>query len=157
MTAPLPLDILLVEDDPNDMEMITRALKKNNLANRLLTIDNGADALDFLFGRGTFGGHNQGNRPKVILLDIKLPKVDGLEVLRQIKLDERTKTLPVVMVTSSREDSDLQKAYAYGANSYVVKPVNSSEFSDAIVKVGFYWLQVNESLFLRAGAITRIT
>jgi two-component system, response regulator len=149
MTEMLSLDILLVEDNPNDVEMTVRALKKHNIAHRLMILENGAEALDFIFCRGVYHRREIAMRPYVILLDIKLPKVDGLEVLRQIKSDTRTKSIPVVMVTSSREDPDVQNAFSSGANSYVVKPVQSDEFSEAIRQLGHYWLRINEPFSLR--------
>ena len=138
------VDILLVEDNSQDAELIIRALKKHNLANRLFTVEDGVEALDFLFGRGQYAQREVGNRPKVVLLDLKLPKLNGLEVLQIIKTDEQTRTIPVVMVTSSREDPDIQTAYELGANSYVVKPVDFDAFMEAMSHLGFYWLLVNQ-------------
>jgi two-component system response regulator len=119
------IDILLVEDNPQDAEMTIRALRKHNIANPLHVAEDGADALDFIFGRGAFVGRNVSRPPKVILLDLKLPKVNGLEVLKAVKSDERTRSIPVVVVTSSREAPDVKASYALCANSYVVKPVDS--------------------------------
>jgi two-component system, response regulator len=141
-----PLDILLVEDNPEDAELMLRALNKHNLANRVMVIENGAEALDLIFHRGAYRDRSRSQCPRVILLDLKLPKVDGLEVLQAIKSDLQTKSIPVVIVTSSREDPDLRKAYALGANSYVVKPVEFEEFSEAMSHLGLYWLLVNEPL-----------
>jgi two-component system response regulator len=138
------VDILLVEDNPRDVELIVRALKKRNLANRLFAVEDGAEALDFIFCRGQYAWREVAHPPKVILLDLKLPKVNGLEVLRAIKADERTRTIPVVIVTSSGEDPDIQAAYALGANSYVVKPVEFDTFQEAMSHLGFYWLLVNQ-------------
>jgi two-component system response regulator len=138
------VDILLVEDNPRDAELTMRALKKNNLANNVHVVEDGADALDFLFCRGAYETRNGAAHPKVVLLDLKLPKVSGLEVLEAIKADETTRSIPVVIVTSSREDPDIKAAYALGANSYVVKPVDFHAFSDAMSNVGFYWLLVNQ-------------
>ena len=138
------VDILLVEDNPQDAELTTRALKKNNLANRLFTVEDGAEALDFIFCRGMYATREAGNSPKVILLDLKLPKVSGLEVLRVLKQDERTRSIPVVVVTSSREDPDIKTAYGLGANSYVVKPVDFDAFAEAVSSLGLYWLLVNQ-------------
>ena len=138
------VDILLVEDNPQDAELTTRALKKNNLANRLFTVEDGAEALDFIFCRGMYATREAGNSPKVILLDLKLPKVSGLEVLRVLKQDERTRSIPVVVVTSSREDPDIKTAYGLGANSYVVKPVDFDAFATAVSSLGLYWLLVNQ-------------
>jgi two-component system response regulator len=141
---PQAVDILLVEDNPQDAELIIRALKKRNLANQLHLVEDGAEALDFILCRGPYGERNLDTPPKVILLDLKLPKVSGLEVLRAIKGEERTRSIPVVIVTSSREDPDIQTAYALGANSYVVKPVNFDVFLDAMSQLGLYWLLLNQ-------------
>ena len=138
------VDILLVEDNPQDAELTTRALKKNNLANRLFTVEDGAEALDFVFCRGKYATRDNGHSPKVVLLDLKLPKVSGLEVLRALKQDERTRSIPVVVVTSSREDPDIKTAYALGANSYVVKPVDFDAFAESVSSLGLYWLLVNQ-------------
>jgi len=139
-----PIDILLVEDNPQDAELTVRALKKRNFANRLFVVENGAEALDFIFCRGKYAQREFVHPPKVVLLDLKLPKVNGLEVLRAIKSAERTRTIPVVMVTSSGEDPDIKSAYELGANSYVVKPVEFDAFSEVMSQVGFYWLLVNQ-------------
>jgi two-component system response regulator len=138
------LDILIVEDNPEDAELTVRALKARHLANRITLAEDGALALDFVFCRGRFAGRDFAERPKVVLLDLKLPKVSGLEVLRALKQDERTRSIPVVIVSSSREDPDIQRAYALGANSYVVKPVDFASFSDAVCQLGLYWLLVNQ-------------
>lgn len=140
-----PVEILLVEDNPRDAELTIRALKKNNLANRLIHVQDGAEALDFLFGRGKYAERKINQRPRLVLLDLKLPKVSGLEVLRTIKQHEQTKNIPVVVVTSSIEDPDIQSAYALGVNSYVVKPVQFEAFSEAISRLGIYWLLVNQN------------
>jgi two-component system, response regulator len=140
------VEILLVEDNPRDAELTIRALKKRNLANRLYHVEDGVDALDFLFARGKFSGRDIHEAPKVVLLDLKLPRVDGLEVLTAIKADERTQTIPVVIVTSSAEDPDVKRAYQLGANSYVIKPVQFDSFMEAMVKVGIYWLMVNHPM-----------
>lgn len=139
------VDILVVEDDPNDAEMMVRVFRKQNIANPISVAEDGAAALDFIFCRGAYAGRDIAQPPKVVLLDLKLPKVNGLEVLKAIKSDERTRSIPVVIVTSSREDPDVRIAYALGANSYVVKPVSSAEFIDAMSKLGLYWLLVNKS------------
>jgi two-component system, response regulator len=144
MTEPLPLDLLIVEDSQDDAELMIRALHKHQLASRIQVLENGAEALDLLFGQGEYAGRGLARPPRVILLDLKLPKVDGLEVLHRIKSSERTKTIPVVIVTSSREYSDIQKAYLWGANGYVVKPIAFDEFSKAIIHLATFWLQVNE-------------
>ena len=132
------VDILLVEDNPRDAELTIRALKKHNLANLLFTVEDGAEALDFIFGRGKYAARDGGQQPKVILLDLKLPKVSGLEVLRALKQDEKTRSIPVVVVTSSREDPDIKTAYGLGANSYVVKPVDFDAFFQAVSSLGLY-------------------
>ena len=140
------VEILLVEDNPRDAELTIRALKKKNLANNLYHVEDGVEALDFLFGRGKYTGRNINDTPKVVLLDLKLPRFNGLEVLSAMKSDERTKTIPVVIVTSSAEEPDIQKAYQLGANSYVLKPVQFEPFIEAMIKVGIYWLKVNHPL-----------
>jgi two-component system response regulator len=138
------VDILLVEDNPQDAELTIRALKKHNLANRLILVEDGAEALDFIFGRGKYAIRANGDPPRVVLLDLKLPKLSGLEVLRVLKQDERTRSIPVVIVTSSREDPDIKTAYGLGANSYVVKPVDFDAFAEAVSSLGLYWLLVNQ-------------
>jgi len=140
------VEILLVEDNLRDAELTIRALKSHNLANQLFHVEDGATALDFLFGRGKFEERRTDASPRVVLLDLKLPKVDGLEVLRIMKSDERTWTIPVVVVTSSAEDPDIKTAYDLGVNSYVIKPVQFDEFIEAMTKVGVYWLLVNHAL-----------
>lgn len=137
------VEILIVEDNPHDAELTIRAIKKNNLVNKFFVAEDGEEALDFIFCRGKFVGRNFLTPPKVIFLDLKLPKISGLEVLEIIKTDTRTKTLPVVMITSSREDPDVKKAYELGVNSYVVKPVNFNDFLSAMSNTGLYWLLVN--------------
>jgi CheY-like chemotaxis protein len=139
-------EIIIVEDDPNDAELITRALRKHNLANKHILLKDGAEALDFLFGKGSFADEYDDGHPKVILLDLKLPKVNGIEVLRKIKSDERTKKIPVVILTSSREDRDLKDAYDLGVNSYVTKPIKFDEFAKVVSDLGMYWLLLNKSL-----------
>jgi len=141
-----PVEILLVEDNPRDAELTIRALKKNNLANHLVHVEDGAEALDFLFAHGKYEGRSVDDTPRVILLDLKLPKVSGLEVLRLLKEDQRTRMIPVVVVTSSTEDPDMETAYALGANSYVVKPVQFDNFIEAMRHLGIYWLIVNHPL-----------
>jgi CheY-like chemotaxis protein len=138
-----PLEILLVEDNPQDAELAILALRQRDLADHLVHVRDGQEALDFLFGTGHHAGRDVGCQPRVILLDLKLPKVDGLEVLRQIRADERTKTLPVAVFTSSLEESDLHETYRLGANSYLVKPVEFESFCDAICGLGHYWLRLN--------------
>jgi len=139
------VEILLVEDNPHDAEMTIRALRKVNLANRLIHVKDGAEALDFIFSKGAFSERSVGNKPKVILLDIKMPKVDGIEVLRQIKANENTRTIPVVIMTSSKEEQDVITSYNLGVNSYVVKPVDFEGFAKAVSELGFYWLITNQS------------
>ena len=138
------VEILLVEDNPNDAELALRALKKNKLANNILVVTDGEEALDFVFARGAFSDRKVENGPKVILLDLKLPKVDGLEVLRAIKSDPRTKVIPVVVLTSSKEESDVVESYKLGANSYIVKPVEFDKFVAAVKDLGLYWLLLNQ-------------
>jgi len=140
------VEILLVEDNPHDAELTIRALKKANLANQLIHLRDGAEAIDFLFGKGLYADRNIGNRPKVILLDIKMPKVDGIEVLRQLKLHEDTRTIPVVIMTSSKEEQDIITSYDLGVNSYVVKPVDFEGFAKAVSELGFYWLITNQAI-----------
>ena len=139
-------EILLVEDNPHDAEMTMRALKKVNLANKLIHVKDGAQALDFIFARGTYAGRQIENKPKVILLDIKMPKVDGIEVLRQIKSNEATKAIPVVIMTSSKEQQDVITSYNLGVNSYVVKPVDFESFAKAVSELGLYWLITNHAI-----------
>jgi two-component system response regulator len=138
------VEILLVEDNPNDVELTLRALKKRNLANKVHVVKDGAEALEFIFGTGTYAERNINQIPKVILLDLKLPKVDGLEVLRIVKSDERTKVIPVVVLTSSKEESDLVESYKLGANSYITKPVDFDKFAQTVSEMGLYWLLVNQ-------------
>jgi CheY-like chemotaxis protein len=139
------VEILLVEDNPHDAELTLRALKRHNLANNVYVARDGEEALDFIFGSGPFARRSQ-NGLKVILLDLKLPKVGGLEVLQRLKSDEKTKTIPVVVLTSSHEDRDIQKAYELGVNSYVVKPVEFESFAKSVAELGFYWLLLNKPL-----------
>jgi two-component system response regulator len=138
------VEILLVEDNPADVEMTLHALKKNNLTNRVAVVSDGEEALDFLFARGPFSGRRVENGPKVILLDLKLPKVDGLEVLKAVRSDPRTRFFPVVMLTSSREESDIVESYLLGVNSYIVKPVDFEKFVTMVRDLGLYWLLLNE-------------
>ena len=137
------VEILLVEDNPTDAELATLALKERNLANKLVWVKDGAEALDFIFGAGAYAGRKLENGPKVVLLDLRLPKVDGLEVLRRLKTDDRTKRLPVVVVTSSKEDRDVVASYDLGVNSYISKPVDFDEFSKVVSELGLYWLLIN--------------
>ncbi len=137
------VEILLVEDNPSDAELCVRALKKHNLANKLVWVKDGAEALDFVFGTGAYEGRSVSDKPKVILLDLRLPKVDGLQVLRRIKADDRTKIIPVVVVTSSKEDRDVTESYKLGVNSYISKPVGFEEFAQTMSRLGLYWLLIN--------------
>ncbi len=144
MNGTSSIELLLVEDNPQDLELALRALKKGNITNRIEVARDGAEALDFLFCRGAHAGRNITDTPKVVLLDLKLPKVDGLDVLRQIKADPRTRSIPVVVLTSSREQRDLIESYELGVNSYIVKPVNFESFTKAVQDLGLYWLLLNE-------------
>jgi two-component system response regulator len=136
--------ILLVEDNPDDIELTLRSLKKGNIMNEVVVVMDGAEALDYLFGTGSYEGRDTGIMPELVLLDLKLPKVDGMEVLKRLRADERTKLLPVVIFTSSNEEKDLVEGYNHGANSYVRKPVDFSEFAEAVRRLGVYWLLLNE-------------
>jgi CheY-like chemotaxis protein len=138
------VEILLVEDNPTDAELTLRALKKNNLANRVQVVTDGAEALEFIFASGVYKGRDINHKPRVVLLDLKLPKVDGLEVLRKIKSDKRTKDIPVVVLTSSKEEQDRIESYRLGVNSYIVKPVDFTQFSKAVSWLGLYWVLLNE-------------
>jgi two-component system response regulator len=135
--------ILLVEDDSSDEELTLRAFRRSNVASEVAVVRDGAEALDYLFGRGEYSGANARPLPHVVLLDLNLPKLGGLDVLEAIRADERTKTLPVIILTSSGEERDLRAAYALGANSYIVKPVEFSQFSETIQQLGLYWLVLN--------------
>ncbi len=137
--------ILLVEDNPADAELTMRALRRGRVSNQIQLLENGAEALDFMFCRGDYAHRQITNQPKVILLDLKLPKVSGLEVLRQLKADPRTQMTPIVVMTSSAQDSDVIESYKLGVNSYVVKPVDFEQFNKAVEQLGFYWVLVNRS------------
>jgi two-component system response regulator len=137
--------ILLVEDNPDDELLTLRALKKNNVTSEVVVARDGVEALDYLFGAGEYAGRDTGVMPQVILLDLKLPKVDGLEVLRRLRADERTRLLPVVILTSSGEQQDMLDGYGYGANSYVRKPINFEQFVWAVEQLKLYWLRLNEA------------
>ncbi|MCX9026400.1 MAG: response regulator [Candidatus Methanoperedens sp.] len=137
-------NILLVEDNPDDVALTLRALKKNNIANEVIIAKDGVEALDYLFGEGAYSGRDANHIPAVILLDLKLPKVDGLEVLERLRKDDRTKLAPVVVLTSSKEEQDLVRSYKLGANSYIRKPVDFIQFSEAVRQLGLYWLVLNE-------------
>ncbi|MDP2089332.1 MAG: response regulator [Flavobacteriaceae bacterium] len=138
------IEILLIEDNMNDAELTIRALRKNNLANKLAHLKDGAEAIDFIFAEGNYSGRKVENVPKVILLDLKMPKVNGIEVLKKIKSDERTKKIPIVVLTSSKEDPDIQECYRLGVNSYVVKPVQFEQFVKAVSELGLYWMILNQ-------------
>jgi CheY-like chemotaxis protein len=140
------VEILIVEDNARDLELTMRALSRNHLGNRVVAVRDGAEALDFLFAQGQYSHRNVSDSPLVIFLDMKLPKVDGIEVLRQIKADERTRMIPVVMVTSSAQDRDMEESYRLGVNSYVVKPIDFDSFVKTIAELGFYWLAVNHPI-----------
>ena len=137
--------ILLVEDNPDDEALTLRALKKNNIKNEVVVAHDGAEALEYLFGTGKYAGRNTDVLPQVVLLDLKLPKVEGLEVLRRVRADKRTKLLPVVILTSSNEEQDRIDGYGLGANSYVRKPVDFTQFMEAALQLGLYWLILNEA------------
>jgi CheY-like chemotaxis protein len=144
MMVPL-VEILLVEDDPSDMELALQALRVEKLANNIDVARDGEEALDYLFCRGKYARRSFENPPRLVLLDLKLPKVDGLEILKQIKSDSRTKAIPVVVLTSSREEEDLAKSYDLGVNSYIQKPVDWEQFRKVVKEAGLYWLVVNQS------------
>jgi two-component system response regulator len=139
------VEILLVEDNPQDLEMTLRALRKNNVANAITSVTDGDAALDFLFARGKYAERSIDHPPRVVFLDLKLPKVDGIEVLKKVKADERTKKIPVVVVTSSAEERDRVESYQLGVNSYVVKPIEFESFVKTIADLGFYWMAINKS------------
>ncbi len=138
------VEVLLVEDNPADAELALRALKKNNFANNVIVVSDGEEALDFIFARGAFSDRKVENGPKLVILDLKLPKVDGLEVLKAMKSDPRTRIIPVVVLTSSKEESDIVESYKLGVNSYIVKPVDFDKFVESVRTLGFYWLLFNQ-------------
>lgn len=138
------IEILLVEDNVNDIELELRAFRKHNLSNRVFVVRDGAEALDYLFGTGAYVDRHDYSRPKMILMDLKLPKIHGLEVLRRIREDERTRTIPVVILTSSKEEQDLMKSYHLGVNSYIIKPIEFDKFVDMAAEIGLYWLLLNK-------------
>ncbi|MBI4796792.1 MAG: response regulator [Deltaproteobacteria bacterium] len=139
-----PVEIVLIEDNPHDAELALRALKKHGLANKVQLLQDGAEALDFMLGTDASGQRNINHRPKVVLLDLKLPKVDGLEVLRRLKADAHTRSIPVVVMTSSQEEQDIVESYRLGVNSYIVKPVDFDKFAQSVADMGFYWLLLNK-------------
>ncbi|OHD70943.1 MAG: two-component system response regulator [Spirochaetes bacterium RBG_16_49_21] len=141
------IDILLVEDNSSDVELTLRAFKKHNIINPIHVVSDGAEALEFLFANGRYAGRRESRNPKVILLDLKLPKVNGLEVLKKIKEDESTRLIPVVVLTSSREEQDIIQSYKLGVNSFIVKPVDFEKFIDAVRNLGMYWLLMNQPPF----------
>ena len=138
------VEILLVEDNPNDVELALRALRKHHLANRIHVARDGEEALDFMFCRGSYSGRSFHQFPKLILLDLKIPKVDGMEVLRQLKGDVRTRAIPVTILTASREETDMIRGYTLGVNSYIQKPVDFDQFCGAVTQLGMYWLLLNQ-------------
>jgi CheY-like chemotaxis protein len=145
------VEILLVEDNASDAELCMRALKKHNLANKLVWVKDGAEALDFLFATGAYAGRSLVNGPKVILLDLRLPKVDGLDVLRRLKSEDRTRLIPVVVLTSSKEDRDVVESYKLGVNSYISKPVEFDAFVKTVSELGMYWLLINRPPVIASG------
>lgn len=139
-----PISIVLVEDNPTDAELTIRALRRSRIGNQIQLLEDGVEALDFLFCRGNYAHRSMTNQPKVILLDLKLPRISGLEVLRQLKADPRTQRIPVVVLTSSAQDQDIIESYQLGVNSYIVKPVDFEQFNQAVQQLGFYWILFNQ-------------
>ncbi len=138
--------ILLVEDNPNDVKLTLHALKKNNIANEVVVAEDGVEALEYLFGEGAYADRDTAQLPSLVLLDLKMPRLDGLDVLKRLRADDRTKLLPIVILTSSKEEQDLIAGYSLGANSYVRKPVDFDQFTEAVRQLGLYWLVLNETL-----------
>jgi CheY-like chemotaxis protein len=145
-----PIELLLIEDNPQDLELALLALNQGNFPPRIHVSRDGAEALDFIFCQGPYADRNIANQPKLILLDLKLPKIDGLEVLKRLKEDPRTTMIPVVVLTSSKEQSDLVESYKLGVNSYIVKPVNFERFTDAVRDLGLYWMRLNQPVKVEA-------
>ena len=144
MSNPSPVEILLIEDNPNDVELTLRALQKNKICNNIQVITDGAEALDYFMVKGKYSNRDITINPKLVILDLKLPKVDGLEILRMVKSDEKTKAIPIVVLTSSKEESDVVASYKLGANSFIVKPVDFDKFIATVSDLGMYWLLLNE-------------
>lgn len=144
MSAHGAVDILLVEDNPNDVELTLRALKKNYMLNTLIHLKDGEEALEYLFARGKYEGRDMADIPRIMLLDLKLPKIDGLEVLRAVKADPRTRMTPIIVLTTSKDDRDIAECYSLGVNSYIVKPVEFETFSRVVNELGYYWLLINQ-------------
>ncbi|MCE1164629.1 MAG: response regulator [Bacteroidetes bacterium] len=140
-----PVEILLIEDDPSDIKLTLKALQKYSLANKVTVLKDGEEALEFLFSEGRYEGRDNRNMPKVIFLDLKLPFVDGIEVLRRIKHNESTRRIPVVVVTSSRENRDIEECYKLGVNSYIVKPIDFEKFLESVSNLGLYWVLMNQA------------
>ena len=138
------VEILLVEDNPSDVELALRALNKHNLVNKIHVVNDGEEALEYIFATGAYAGRDMTEKPKVILLDLKLPRVDGLDVLRKVKSDERTKVIPIVVLTSSTEERDIVESYELGVNSYIVKPIDFDKFINAVSEIGLYWILLNK-------------
>jgi len=143
-TTTRPVELLLIEDQPSDAELALRALENLELGGRIQLVEDGAEALDFVFGRGDYAHRNSADGPGLILLDLKLPKVSGHEVLRELKSNERTQHIPVIVLSSSKEDRDVEQCYEMGVNSYVVKPVDFGQFTETVQRIGTYWLKTNE-------------
>ena len=147
MSDAIEIDILIVEDNPRDVELGLRALRKHNLANKVAVVQDGAEALDFLFGVGAYANREREPLPKVVLLDLKLPKIGGIEVLRKLRAEERTRLLPVVVMTASEEERDIMETYQLGVNSYVVKPMDFTQFAKVVADLGYYWVFTNHGPF----------
>ncbi|MDD5491479.1 MAG: response regulator [bacterium] len=143
-TEPKEIELLIVEDDPNDAELLLRVFKQHRLVNKVSLLKDGAEALDFIFARGAYSAKEVNDESKVIILDLKLPKINGIEVLEKLKADERTRKIPVVVLTSSRENKDVKEAYRLGVNSYVTKPIKFDEFAKVVSELGIYWLMLNK-------------